>query len=426
MKFNLIALSALLLLNSCATISISPLKTSGTEIKIHRGIQSLIAEGETFSVTINGGTRGKEAMFSVSIINRSGEEVYFDEGTMVRFQIGDFDKNHWESGNIYTATDYYRKAEKEATTSEILMAVAVGLSAANAGRSTSTYSGSVYGSKNSGNSYYGSYSGQIQTYDSAKAQQEIAQAQNNMYRMMETNRNYLENLSKTLLYSSEMPANSIYSGFVFAPLQKAPDMKLIIEINNEIFEFVFRRSDHEEVINPFIAYNRTKLYIAGTYSLSNRYGAEFGWLNQGISMYSSWSFIVPNFGNESTSYYSYFPNGTVDTDIWDEYRFNGQTTNEEVDGIVGINLRTFPYIWLSLGGGFSYKNEYRLFEELFYSYDGSQDSKGFSWAGQETPSIEAVLEAGLTTGIGPIMISGKYRYIFNENNEIVFVLGLAF
>lgn len=424
MKFNLIAMATLLLLNSCATISISPIKSSGTDIKVQRGIQSLIAEGETLAVTINGGTRGKESMFSISIINKSDEAVYFDENTMISFQIGNYDKNQWERGNIYTATDYYRKAEKEATTSEILMAVAVGLSAANAGRSTSTYSGSVYGSTNSGNSYYGSYSGQIQTYDSAKAQQEIAQAQNNMYRVMESNKNYLENLSKTLLYSSEIPAKSIYSGFIFSPLQKAPDMKLLVEINNETFEFIFRRSDYQEIINPFIAYQRTKGYIGYIYTPDAPFGISAGWLSDGISLYLDNSFNFPIMNGYDETYNTYKEDGTFEYSYssW-EYIYQNAETNFVYEGVIGLNMRVLPYLWLSGGVGLYYKNIYKLYAEHTLWDDSYDDPE---WFGQYSPLTSPVVQAGLLLGFGPTYLSGNIRYRFDNKINITGGIGLTF
>lgn len=412
------------MLNSCATVDIIPIKSSGTDIKVQRGIQSLVIEKDTVSVIINGGTRGKESMFSVSIINKKDDVLYFDEDSMVSIQIGNFDKNIWKSGNIFTATDYYKKAEKSATTSEIMMAVAVGLSAANAGRSTSTYSGNIYGSTTYGNSFYGSYSGQIQTYDSAKAQQEIAQAQNNMYRLMENNKNYLENLSKTLLYSSEIPPKSIYTGFVFAPLQNEPDMKMVIEIDDEIYEFIFRRSDYQEILNPFIAYTRTKGYVGYIYSQDAPYGISIGLLNNGLSFFMDNSFNFPIMNGYYKTYNTYKDNGTFEYNYssW-EYIYQNKDTNFVYEGLIGLNLRVLPHVWLSGGAGLYYKNVYKLYSEHTIWSDSYAEPE---WFGQYSPLTLPVVQAGMIYGYGPLFLSGNIRYRFDNRINYSAGIGITF
>lgn len=411
---------------SCATVSISPIRNENQSTQVTRGVESLIANDDILSCTIVGTTDNNYAVFTVSLVNKTDRTLYFDEND-ISLDIGQYEKQQWKFGEIYTASKFYKAAQQNARTSEILMAIAAGLSAVSAGWSTSSFSGTVSGYSDYGSFYSGSYSGQISTYDPAAAQYQIAQAQSNLASVITSNKNYLESLKKTLLFSSQIPPKSIYTGIVFAPLQNEPDMRININVGESKNSFIFRRSDFKEIINPFIAYNRNKGYLAATYSTSNKIGGEIGWLgNKKIGLYTSWIFTSPDFGDYTQSYYSYYPDGSVEHPIWDEYRYTNKATEKSVDGIIGANFRILPYLWISAGGGIFYRNEYHLYEELFNWYDGTQTTEGFSWAGQVDPTFKGVVECGLTTGFGPIFISGKYHYIIGGDNSVIAAIGITF
>jgi len=239
--------------------------------------------------------------------------------------------------------------------------------------------------------------------------------------MMENNKNYLENLSKTLLYSSEIPSNSIYSGFVFASLQKAPDMKLIIEINDEKAEFIFRRSDFQEIINPFIAYQRTRGYIGYTYTPDAPIGVSVGWLNNGVSFFMDNSFNFPVLNGYDTTYNTYKEDGTFEYSYssW-EYIYQNESTNFVYEGVIGLNCRLLPYLWISGGAGLYHKNVYKLYAEHTL-WDDSYDEP--EWFEQYSPLTLPVAQGGIIIGYGPIYLSGNIRYRFD--NKINYSAGIG-
>jgi hypothetical protein len=422
MKIYLVLLS-ISLLASCATISISPISTPNVTIKTERGIQSLISDGSDISCAISGNAQGSNIVFTVSIINKTKSELYFDEND-IALEIGNNTKSVWNNGVVYTASQYYKRAQTNAQTSAILMAVAAGLSAANAGRSTSTYSGRVNAYGSSGGYASATYSGQISTYDPAKAQYEIAQARSNLANTIEKNRNYLETLSQTLLYSSEIGSSSIYTGLVFAPIQKAPDVKVHIKIAGTDNIFVFRRSDYEEVINPYIAYQRPKGYVGYIYSPSAPFGISLGWLSNGLSMFMDNSLYLPNMGEYSEDYNTYYSDGTFEYNYssW-EYVYQNESTQIVYDGIIGANYRILPYFWLSGGVGIHYKNIYMLYKEHTI-YNNAYATP--SWFGQNTPAFEPIIQGGLILGFGPLYLSGNYKYYLNGEGTYSASMGLTY
>jgi hypothetical protein len=383
-------------------------------MQISRGKYSLISENEDISLVISGNVIDKYTVFTVSIINKTDKMYFFDEG-QIALDIGNYDNNTWKEGRVYTATEYYELARKNAKTQEILLAINAGLVAANAGMSTSYVSGNVYG-----NGVSGYYSGQITAYNPGQAAADIAIAYGSLSNIIRNNRNYLETLSSLLLYTSEIPAKSIYTGLIYAPLQKAPDIKLCVKIINDDNYFIFRRNDFQEIINPFIAYQRTKGYAGYLYSPNAPFGFSIGWLSNTWSMYLDTGFQFPKFeGYDSYSLYSYGQDGNVNDYYWNWFYQNKNTTFV-YDGVIGVHYRVLPYLWLTGGAGIHVQEDYRLFDQRGYG-----GSYGFEWIGSQEENTNLIIQAGLISGLGPFYLSGKYKYIVNNGSSFDIGVGVA-
>jgi hypothetical protein len=207
----------LITITSCATVSVWPVRNEHQLSKVVRGVEYITIDDYTMACSIAGRADNQHAVFTLSIANKSDSAIYFDENNLA-IDIGNYETNKWKDGQSFTASQFFKAAQQRARTSEILMAVALGLSSFSAGRSTSRFSGTYSGYTSSG-SNSGSFSGSISTYDPAAAQYQMAQAQANMTSMMANNKNYLDALEKTLLFSSQIEPLKIYTGLVFVPLQ---------------------------------------------------------------------------------------------------------------------------------------------------------------------------------------------------------------
>jgi hypothetical protein len=400
---------------SCKSISVSPIKGTLQNMQVTRGEYSLISEDKDISLVVRGNVVDKYTVFTVSIINKTGKVYLFDEN-QITLALGNNDNNTWKNGKIYTATEYYELAKKNAKTQEILLAINAGLIAANAGRSTSYVSGSVYG-----NGMSGYYSGQIITYNPGQAAADIAMAYGGLSNIIHNNRNYLETLSNVLLYTSEIPAQSIYTGLVYAPLQKMPDVRLCIEVNGTENYFIFRRSDYQEIINPFIAYQRTKGYVGYLYSPLAPLGFSIGWLSNTWSMYLDTGFQIPQFeGYDHYGLYSYAKDSNVTDSYWN-WVYQDKQTTFVYDGVIGAHYRILPYLWLAGGLGIHIQEDYRLFDQR-----GSfNDSYGLEWLGSQEENANLIIQAGLISGLGPLYLTGKYKYILNNGSSFDLGIGIT-
>lgn len=405
---------------SCATIAVSPVETASTPIFVLRGQKYVKAENGTISVLIHAQNLGSEVLFRVSIANKTENPIFFDEANSLSVEVGTHEQNIWKTGEWYTATNYYEKEKQRIVALQVLRATSAALSSLNAGYSRTMYQGSstTYGPSGAQTRYD---SGQIVTYDPVRAQMEFANSMNNFLQEAKNDAAYLNFLSENLLYSSVIPPKSVYSGIVFVPLQKTPDLKMVFLIQGEVMELIFRRSDAAELSSPLSSYVRDRGYLGYLYTPAAPLGFSIGYLTKGVSFFLDNSLQLPEWRGYTQSYLYTHASQEVIMSSYAPLYDQKQTTQFVYEGVLGMNYRLLDHLWMNGGLGYFYRNVYRL-----YLQDWTYLSDELLWLGETKPTSTAVFQSGLLFGIGPVFLSGSLRYRFGVNFDFALGGGVTF
>ena len=393
---------------SCATVSVLP-SDNGPEIitKTVRGQTYLIRGLDSVKVAINAQKVGNVVRFIVSIRNDGDKQVSFDENG-IEYQVGDLDKNRWSNGKIFTASKYYQRTVNSNNINTAIMAFGAVANAISAGRSTSQQTGTFYGQNAEGAAIWGTYTGTVNTYDSGKASQEISQYSQNMTSAQQNGQDYLTFLRQNLLYSSDIPSQTTYSGFVFSEFQTGPNFRIRITIEGKAYSFVFFRSDIKEIRNPFMDSDRDKFALAYTYSTRVPFGLKFGQLNQDMGFWGDFGFSLPNFGGYPSEYENYSGNRVVNG--VGNYVFRSDSTSLVLEPLFGVNYKVFPHLWIDFGLGLDVEEDYRLADHYYGVYSNpAQDYWDSRWISNQNWNFGPILHLGLTSAFGPIAVSAFYR-----------------
>ncbi len=385
-----------------------------------RGQKYVKAERDAVSILVRAQNRGSEVLFTVSIANKTENPIFFDESSSFRFEAGTHVQNIWETGEWYTATEYYEKEKQRIVALQVLRATSAALSSLNAGYSRTRYQGSstTYGPSGAQTRYY---SGQIVTYDPVRAQMEFSNSLNNFLEEAKNDAAYLNFLSENLLYSSVIPPNSVYSGIVFVSLPNAPDLKLIFILQNETVELIFRRSDAAEFSSPVSSYVRDRGYLGYLYTPEAPLGFSIGYLTSGVSFFLDNSLQLPEWRGYTQSYLYTHSSQEVILSSYAPLYDKKQTTQFVYEGVLGVNYRLLSHLWMNGGLGYFYRNVYRL-----YLQDWTYLSDELLWLGETQPTSAAVLQSGLLVGIGPVFLTGSLRYRLGVNFSFALGGGVTF
>ncbi|MDR2842574.1 MAG: penicillin-binding protein activator LpoB [Spirochaetaceae bacterium] len=151
-------------------------------------------------------------------------------------------------------------------------------------------------------------------------------------------------------------------------------------------------------------------YVGYLGSISTPIGISIGGINDGFSMFWDNQFGPPNFDGTTKSESHHFGhnNEFADKDLLLTY-LNEQTFFRW-DSVLGANMAIIsPILWLSLGGGFEYKQEYRLFKD--------RTDNTNVWYGDDYPiqdRFKFLLSAGAFLKIHHFYGQLKYKYIVGE------------
>jgi TolB-like protein len=167
-------------------------------------------------------------------------------------------------------------------------------------------------------------------------------------------------------------------------------------------------------------------YLGYIYSPTTPLGLSEGWLaDERLGFYFDSEIRIPSFdGYESTD-------ATYDRDgvrsYGKTYLDQNRTTHFVWEEIMGMNGALYaPYLWLSVGIGVNYDAEYRLFKEhtTHYSWDDDDDNGYAEWYEPESGDLDFLLQAGLHVKLKHILLSLKYKHIFNYGSS--FDIGIGY
>jgi len=145
------------------------------------------------------------------------------------------DRTNWKRLKVFRSKEYMANAKSAYIAGTVLMAVGAGLRAANAGRSTATTTGSVYGRGNGGY-YSGTYSATTQYYDPAAARAENERSAAQVAEYARNGQQQLADLENNLFYSKDLANDEEYYGVVFS--ETSSNLYLKVELENQDIQVI--------------------------------------------------------------------------------------------------------------------------------------------------------------------------------------------
>jgi TolB-like protein len=176
-------------------------------------------------------------------------------------------------------------------------------------------------------------------------------------------------------------------------------------------------------------------YLGYIYSPITPLGLSEGWLaNERLGLYFDSELRIPSFDEYKSNGATYDRDG-VHKSYGKTYLDQNRTTHFVWEEIMGMNGALYaPYLWLSVGIGFNYDAEYRLFKEhtIHYSWDDDEDDNDddgdddgdAEWYAPELGNFDFLLQAGLHVKLKHILLSFKYKHIFNYGSS--FDVGIGY
>jgi TolB-like protein len=173
-------------------------------------------------------------------------------------------------------------------------------------------------------------------------------------------------------------------------------------------------------------------YIGYIFSPVTPYGFSLGRLDErSWSVYYDTEFNFPSFDGYSSSSETYDRSGNVSDYANGIYIYENKSTYFSWEEIMGINGSLYaPFLWFSVGIGFDYTMEYRLFQK-YYSYYGSSvltKSGEPEWyePDSDAQDFDLLVQAGLHLKLGRLLLSLKYKHIFNRSASYDLGIGYVF
>lgn len=153
------------------------------------------------------------------------------------------------------------------------------------------------------------------------------------------------------------------------------------------------------------------VYLGYLGSLTMPIGLSFGGTSEGVRMFIETGFSPPDFaGHEHSGGLSYSGNTIQNPAQGAAYVNLDDRTAFVWDVNAGFNINIIKtLLWATIGAGFEYRQDYKLFTET------STNGSGRIWAKSEADDqLKALISAGLYVKLWYFYIQGKYRYVIGE------------
>lgn len=318
----IVSLASFVLLSSCTTIRdpyLISVKTDSNEVYNDRGgytVQTIEEEGLVVSMEgLDLGVKDKGVVL-VELENKEDTSFNFVDTNMEIFG-GNLDTGEWTSLGLWNAEEYYNDAKTKYDTARALrlFSLFVNVAASSTGNNSPGSAGSAI-ALGSDVAAFGS------TYAS-----EVA-----------TNGANPEWLRENLLFSSQVRPNNDYSGVVFFDGKEYPDYKIAYTKENGTNEFLFQRSDREEILNPWLDRSRLRMSLGLNFKVTNG--------SKGVGF----SFIIMHPTSLGAYMGGYFGKAKIE-DI------EGNISDHELISLpAGFTMKVLPHVWIMAGIDFSISN----------------------------------------------------------------------
>ena len=384
----LTALFLLAMLCSCSsTYYLYSSPETKNEVVSDRGDEYQVAESDENNLTFMAAgldTDNGDNRIVFAIMNGSSSTYPFSDSQITIFG-GNAETDEWNYIQNWDAAGFYDRTVAQAEAEQTAAAILGVLSVVDAAFGSSSYS-----------TVYTPYGPAVFTTRSNTVSDVVLTAMAasiyNMELAIATKEN-LAYLKENLLFSSAIEAGKTYSGLIYFPGDRVyADYKIAFEDPAGVEEFIFAKSNREEILHPWTA-DATRVLNAVTLNFSpfsDRLGLYYHWLPpRGVGFYTGLSFYGFKERNLNTvsGYYhrSLYGSGAAGnfsfsfdpdpTDSHAYYDYDGRFTEKECVGKslalpMGMTIKIAKHSWLLAGISFVFGTDTYYIGKLEYSANG--------------------------------------------------------
>ncbi len=235
-----ILLAVLLMSTACSTTQyyLKPTASDGQDVFYVSGIPAVsevlyYAEDEFLYMGVRGHTNSELLVLQLYVANETRDSL---DVLPDKIEVLGTSGDHWTALRVWDAFDYIRHVEAQQATARVIDAIASGLEAANAGRSTTQQTGmysDAYGQP------LGSYSGSSTTYDYSKVAESQSRNAAERKAMLDSQRSRLSFLDVHLLKRTTLlPGRDVF-GLVFVERDLYDRYRIRVPIDDRQVEVAF-------------------------------------------------------------------------------------------------------------------------------------------------------------------------------------------
>jgi len=388
LALTLIMLVALSLTSCVSSHSLYTPESTDNEIRLDRGTEYQVAKTSELEILATGLNSDEENDgIALGITNNSDNDIIIKDSQFTVYG-GNISKNKWSVIETWDANSFYtsvqKKYESEIVANNIIGVLNV-IDAAFGTTTTTTHRTSQGTTYTTTTTTYNPSDVALSILLTSAANQNIKQA----------SKQTLDFLSQSLLFSSSIASGESYSGIIYFPSdRKYPDYKITFSNQDETVDFIFSRTDREEILHPWTTdSSRVLNAITINYSESvNKIAFNYFELlphSNGVGLYTGIVFYdtagdlqqnvdgyyYPSRGSGAKNNFSFYCDPDL-TDSYSSYEYRGSFTEKEliqnaVAWPLGITYKIFKHTWLV--GGMSLilvTDNYRI-GTLEYSANGT-------------------------------------------------------
>lgn len=366
----LVLILVVIMLSACtSTHGLYTPSSTANETYIERGNEYQVAETSDLRLVATGLDSDDENDRILVGMDAKGDKPVIVKDSQFSIYGGDISKDEWELIATWDAVSFYEKTRKSmesAIVANRIIGVLDIIGASFGSTSTSTI-----------RNQYGTSYITTNTYDPSNVANAAMFATISDQSLRVVSQGTLQFLQENLLYTSTVNPDEPYAGLIFFPSDtKYPDYKIVFRNEPDSVDFVFSRTDREEILHPWTA-DKNRILNAVTLNFStNQKKLSVNCLmllpeGNGVGFYTGISFYnaAKGFGqNVNGYYYSSYGSGTsgnfsfnFDPDASDSYNYSfdydGRFTESKsyynaIGFPFGITYKLFDHTWLLVGVGF--------------------------------------------------------------------------
>ena len=183
---------------------------------------------------------------------------------------------------------------------------------------------------------------------------------------------------------------------------------------NTMLEAQQKREEHEAAVTS--VKNALGFFPRGTYfgylwALSMPIGLSFGEITEGTGLFLDMAFSPPKYNGIGKQNDLTYKGNTVENQPANySYKYEKENTSFIMDVMAGLNINIIKtLLWLNLGTGFEYKQDYKLFTEISVN----DSNKAWIKSGSDK-NFKFAISAGLLIKLWYFYFQGKYKYVVGE------------